>query len=149
MFVWYIPIPFTGVLQKNIVAFLPLDAAEMATVSRFELTKLAEKLRKDYATEWDGQLDWTTDVPSLIGNRCLNDVLCYNDGGRGVATFIEQEVQERAVDALTELLSSGCSPCYGHIQVSVDENSEVSARIDNVYDVDGQFQNLREDQQEL
>lgn len=82
------------------------------------------------------------EVPTWLAEECMSDETCIADGGRGVRTKIELEVQELASDVLMpELVKADLSYNNLHIRVS-DAGEALTAAIDTVFDDETEFQEL-------
>lgn len=93
------------VLLQNIVPFLPLSLPEMAAVAELELKKLTHILEVEFRGMWSGLLTWSNQVPEEMARQCIAEQTCFDDGGRGVETAVQNEVQGRVEETLAELIS--------------------------------------------
>jgi len=129
-------------LLQNVVPFLPLSTEELASVATMQLRAFGRTLEAEYRGVWVGKLTWGKEVPGWLAEECISDETCYADGGRGVRTKIELEVQELASDVLMpELLKTELN--YNNLHIELAEGGDaLTASIDTVYDDATEFREL-------
>mmetsp|Transcript_47727 Transcript_47727/g.119254 ORF Transcript_47727/g.119254 Transcript_47727/m.119254 type:complete len:445 (+) Transcript_47727:24-1358(+) len=131
-------------LLQNIVPFLPLSVEELQTVAVMELKSLSSSLAREYRGIWAGKITWSGDVTRHIAARCRQDATCYDDGGRGVETYVEHELLAVCEDILAGEFALSDSVSYDNLDLYLEgegDKRHVAVRVDKVF-ADNEFKEL-------
>lgn len=82
-----------------------------------ELKALRVNLAKEYKGVWAGKVTWSESAARWMAERCMADSTCYDDGGRGIETFVEHELLTMCEDALTQECFDKDSISYNNLDL--------------------------------
>jgi len=131
-------------LLHNIVPFLPLSAEELETVAVMELKALSAGLAREYRGIWAGKMTWSRNVTGHIARQCHEDPTCYDDGGRGVETYVEHELLAVCEDTLAHEVALKDAVSYDNLDLYLageGKGRQLAVRLDKVF-TDNEFREL-------
>jgi ATP-dependent Clp protease ATP-binding subunit ClpA len=131
-----------SVLHNNLVPFLPLSLEDLSKVAAMQLQVLQTQLRAEFGGSWVGKLTWHPRAAAQLARICFGDAACYQEGGRGVESKVQHELQtevealvgacleraERAQRAPGEVW--GAEVCSDNVDVDVQVSEVCSDNVD-------------------